>query len=332
MIDRLRFKTYLPGFSLALLLGVLVWLIALSAHWLDPLVAGIVVGMVLRTIIGERRKFSSGLNWAPTVLIPPGIILYGANLRFNLEVVSPLIWLQIIVGLIVVVWICQSLGRLFKLPRPTSLLLAIGTAICGASAIMIARPAVEGDNRNTATAVLVITVWGLLGLLFLPYLADIFDMNVSNQARLFATTLQQTGLVKAAASHVGRDCLTVAMTIKVARTVTIIPLLLIVGTLYRMPYLKEEPDQGQNFKVHIPWYLWGFVGCGLLFAFVSSLAPYVYPISMLSSLAWTMSMVSIGLTVDMKEVINTLAKPLIVGLIAWIGLIAVFMYAYLNTI
>ncbi|MFH1874081.1 MAG: putative sulfate exporter family transporter [Pseudomonadota bacterium] len=327
-----KIKLYGPGFLLALLLGIVVWLVALSANWLDPLVVGIVCGMVLRTIIGERQKFSPGLNWAPTILIPPGIILYGANLRFNLEVVSPLIWLQILVGLIVVVWICQSLGRWFKLSSATSLLLAVGTAICGASAIMIARPAVEGDNRNTASAVLVITIWGLFGLLFLPYLAEIFGMDVAAQARMFATTLQQTGLVKAAASHVGRDCLTMAMTIKVARTVTIIPLLLVVGALYHLPSLKESSAGAPNFKVRIPWYLWGFVGCGLLFAFVSGLAPYVYPVSMLGSLVWTMAMVSIGLTVDMKDIINTISKPLLVGLIAWLGLIAVFIYAYLNTI
>lgn len=325
----MRIKYFLPGAALSLTVGVVVWILAGFWSWLDPLISGIICGIALRTIIGERPRLLPGLNLTPAVLIPPGIIFYGANLRFNFEVVSHLIWLQIFVGIIIVVWICSSLGRILKVEKPTSLLVAVGTVICGASAIMIARSTVEGDNRDTAKALLVITIWGLVGLIGLPYLAQLLNMDVATQAQLYATTLHQTGFVKAAASHVSQTCLDTAMIIKIARTMMIIPLLLAVGMLSHFDALKKSGDK--NFKVRIPWYLWGFVASGLIFSFVPHLSPLIPYVSLTSSLLWTMAMVSIGLTVDIRKLVPSLGRPLLLGLGAWLALLAIFFYTYINT-
>ena len=330
ILMRARFKNFLPGILLSLTAGIGIWILAGLWSWLDPLIGGIICGMILRTIIGERPQLLPGLNWAPVILIPPGIIFYGANLHFKFEVVSHLIWLQIFVGIIIVVWICSSLGRILRVDKPTSLLVAVGTVICGASAIMIARPTVGGDNRDTAKALLVITIWGIVGLIGLPYIAKLLDMNVLTQAQLYATTLHQTGFVKAAAAHNSQACLDSAMTIKIARTMMIIPLLLAVGMLSHFEVLKKSGDK--NFKVRIPWYLWGFLASGLMFSFIPHLSPLIPYVSLGSSLLWTMAMVSIGLTVDIKEIVPSLGRPLILGLGAWLVLLAIFFYTYINTL
>jgi uncharacterized membrane protein YadS len=105
-----------------------------------------------------------------------------------------------------------------------------------------------------------------------------------------------------------------------------------VGTLYHFPSLKVAEEKAGTFKVRIPWYLWGFIICGLIFAFVSALAPYVYSVNLAASMIWTVAMVSVGLTVDIKEVFGSLGKPLLVGLAAWLGLLGVFIYTYVNTL
>lgn len=331
-MEAAKIKNHLPGVVLSLTLGAAVWILAGHWSWSDPLVSGIVLGVLLRTAIGERPMLKPGLDWTPAFLIPPGIIFYGASLRFDFKIVSPLVWLQIFIGIIIVVWICNSLGRILKVESPASLLVAVGTAICGASAIMIARPTVEGNNRDTAKALLVITVWGLVGLIGLPYLAKLLDMNTSTQAQLYATTLHQTGLVKAAAASVGKTCMDTAMTIKIARTMMIIPVLLAVGTISHFQTLKKPEDKYQKFKVRIPWYLWGFVAAGLMFSFIESLHPLAPYVTGTSSLLWTMAMVSIGLTVDIREIFGSLARPLLVGLGAWLALLGVFFYTYINAL
>lgn len=325
--SRLKFA---PGFSLALVAGIAIWYISSLANWIDSLVAGILFGMILRTLIGERPLLSSGLYWAPRILIPPGIILYGARLQLDLDVINPVTWLQILVGLIIVVWLARTVGRWLKIPQPTTLLLAIGTAVCGASAIVIAAQTVNGNKRHTTTALIVITIWGLVGLGLLPLLAGLMNMNVQDQALLYATTLQQTGIVKAAAAQAGETCLSIAIAIKTARIATIIPLLLIAGTLSYLPHLKEPPSKRAHYKVRIPWYLWGFIISGLCFYFVPQLQSYTSTANAANGLIWTMAMVSIGLTVDVRGVMRSLGRPLLAGFIIWLGLLLVFLYTYSN--
>jgi len=323
-------KSSLPGFSVAVAAGIAVWFFSSLFAWMDPLVAGIIFGMLLGTVLGEKKLLTPGLNWAPKFLIPPGIILYGANLQFDFKIVSPIVWLQILVGLVIVVWLATTVGKWFKLPGPMSLLLAVGTAVCGASAIVIATETVDGKKRDTATSLLVITIWGLVGLMLLPYFADLIGMHVPDRALLFATTLHQTGLVKSAAIKSGIDCLNMAMAIKTARIVMIIPLLFIVGTVHYVPYLRESTESEHKFKVKIPWYLWGFIISGICFSFIPFLAKHVAEVNPINALIWTMAMVSIGLTVNAKKIVTQIFRPLMVGLILWLGLIMVFLYTYFN--
>jgi uncharacterized integral membrane protein (TIGR00698 family) len=330
-MERSRFRQLFSGVSLSLALGAAIWVPSKLLNWPEPLAIGIICGMVLRTLMGERPRLLPGLDWTPTLLIPAGIILYGANLRFDFKIVPPLIWLQIVIGVVIVIWICSSLGSALKIKVPTSLLVAIGTAICGASAIMIARSAVRADNRDTATALLVITIWGLLGLFGLPYLAGLLDMDTVPQAQLFATTLQQTGFVKAAAAHVGPVCLNIAVTIKLARTLMIIPALLALGTLSHFLVERAPDEEKQPFQVRIPWYLWAFLASGLMFSFIPFLSPFAPYVKNAASLMWTMAMVSIGLTVDIREIGGSLFRPVVLGLAAWLSLLAIFFYTYFNT-
>lgn len=326
---RSRATEVVPGFLLTITLGALIWFVSKHISWADPLVAGILGGMLLRAIIGERHYLAPGFAWTPTVLIPPGIILYAAHLRFDMSIVSPLVWFQILVGLIIAIWIARSIGTWLGLSDATSLLIGIGTAVCGASAIVIAKDAVEGRPRDTATALIVITIWGLAGLLVLPPLAAYLKMTVSEQGLLYATTLHQTGLVKAAAQSVGTACLNIAMAIKSARIIGIIPLLLISGMLHHLPSLTASRQARKQYKVRIAWYLWVFIAAGICFNVFPATAPLIPTFNFINTIIWTMAMMSIGLTVDIKQVFASIGKPLIAGFIIWMGILVVFLYTYL---
>jgi len=319
----------MPGFLLTITLGALIWYLSKHVNWIDPLVAGILGGMLIRAIIGTRGHLTPGFAWTPKVLIPPGIILYAAHLRFDLDVVSPLIWFQLVVGLIIAIWAARSIGSWFGLRDATSLLVGVGTAICGASAIVISKDAVEARPRDTATALIVITIWGLAGLLFLPPLAGYIGMNANEQGLLYATTLHQTGLVKAAAAGVSSTCLNIAMAVKSARIIGIIPLLLIAGTLHHLPSLTASRRTRKHYKVRIAWYLWAFIAAGICFNVIPAMTTIIPTCNFINTILWTMAMTSIGLTINIKKVFASIGKPLITGLIAWIGVLVVFLYTFL---
>lgn len=327
--ERRKAQQIVPGFILAIALGTTIWFVSSRIAWIDPLVAGIVGGMLLRAIIGERRHLVPGFAWTPGVLIPPGIILYAAHLRFDTAVVTPLVWFQLLVGLIIALWAARSIGSWLGLRDATSLLIGVGTAVCGASAIVIAKDAVEARSRDTATALVVITIWGLFGLTILPPLAAYLKMTVQEQGLLYATTLHQTGLVKTAALGVSNACLNVAMAIKSARTIGIIPLLLIAGTLHHLPSLTASRRARKQYKVKIAWYLWVFIAAGILFNTVPALTPVIPTCKFINAIIWTMAMTSIGLTINLREVFTQFTRALIAGLIVWLGIIMVFAYTFI---
>lgn len=323
----------LAGFILAIVVGLFAWWIAGFHKALDALVVGIVLGMVIRTFLGERAYLLPGLEFAPKFFIPLGIILYGVNLKFHKLIVVPgIFWLQLIIGMVVIFLVAVYLGRKLGIRDQLSLLIATGTSICGASAIALATPLVKADSEETGASLITITIFGLIGMFLYPLAITYFELSKTGYALLCATTLHQTGLVKTAAFAMGKDCLYLALSIKMARTALIIP---IIGflcwytgrkTTEGSPERERREEKKEKFFLfRIPWFLWVFVLVGFLVSFIPTLAPLAKTLKPWAGFFWTFALTSIGLTVDLKRMLNVGGVPLIVGLATWLTAIGVFI-------
>lgn len=310
------------GLLLAFGLGVLACWLAAFHEAASALVVGIILGMVVRTVIGDRPYLLPGLELAPKVFIPLGITLYGMNLQFNrLPQVPGLFWLQLLVGTVAIFLVAVFLGRLLGMKDKTSFLVAIGTAICGASAIAITTPVVKGDSEDAGASLITITVFGLFGLLLYPLAVTYFAFDQTKYAVLCATTLHMTGLVRSAAISMGEICLNLATVIKMARTALIIP---IVSFLWWYFHRRERVKK-KAILFHIPWFLWAFIAMGLLASFVPALAPVVVVLKPWARIFFAVALTSIGLTVDLKKMLNAGGAPLILGLACWLAAIGAFI-------
>ncbi|MFH1612221.1 MAG: putative sulfate exporter family transporter [bacterium] len=202
----------MSGFILTIIIGFIALWIAKFHKALDPLVIGIVLGIVIRTFLGERHYFLLGFDFAPKFFIPLGIIFYGINLEFHKLAAIPVIfWIQLIIGIILIFLIALYLGRRLGAGTAIPLLIATGTAICGASAIAIATPIVKADSEDTGASLITITIFGLFGMMVYPLVLTCFTLSNTEYAFLCGTTLHQTGFVKLAAKALGDDCLKMAM-------------------------------------------------------------------------------------------------------------------------
>ncbi len=314
----------IPGLGLAITLGLSAYWVAGLNKAMDALVVGIVFGMLARSAIGERKMLLPGLGLAPKILIPLGIILYGVNLEFHkLASVPAIVWLQFLVGIVIVFWVAVYVGSRLGLSDKTQLLIGMGTSICGASAIILASPVIEAEKEDTGMSLLVITILGFLGVATYPAIQSFLSMSWQSYAFFCATTLHQTGLVKMAANFLGKECVDLAICIKMARTATIIPILL--GFSWYASYLAVT--KGMKARFGVPWFLWGFLLIGLLFSF-SQIGQYSKAIKPWASLAFTFALTSIGLGVDIKKIVFTLPKPILLGALAWLSIIALFFFGY----
>jgi len=315
-------KARWQGLALTVLIGLVAYWLASFDEAIDRLVVGLILGMVMRSVMGDRPRFLPGFALAPRVFIPLGVIFYGINLKFNrLAEIPAIFWLQLIIAIVAIFAAAILLGRWLRVSRTNSLLIAVGTAICGASAIAMTTPVVKADSEEAGASLITITVFGLIGLLVYPLAITYFAFSETQYAILCATTLHMTGIVKAAAVALGEGCLSLAVSIKMARTALIIT---IIGFLYWYTG-RGEGIEKKGILLRIPLFMWIFVLVGLATSFVPGLGSAAALLKPWAGIFFTMALTSIGLSVDLKKMLNVGGAPLIVGLVCWLICIAVFI-------
>lgn len=313
-------RTTGPGLSLAVLIGALVYGISvrLNSPVVDPLVLAMVAGVVLRTTVGRRAMFGAGFAAAPLVCIPVGIVFYSVkNLNFvTYSEVRPTSML--LAALIVFVYFATILilGRLLGQRDRVSYLTAVGSGICGASAITIASPAVDADSDDIAVSLLAVTTAATVALFtLLPFVATTLGMTDQTYGLLSGSVLQITGFVKAAVMNVpflsrhlsDKELASLALSVKATRYL---------GLLIAIPLFASLTQK----RFYIPWTLWLFLGAGLLGTWIcvthrdfysTTLIPVVKP---LYGISWSIAMTAIGLNADVRQLLsNNGAKALIMA-------------------
>jgi uncharacterized integral membrane protein (TIGR00698 family) len=170
-----------PGVVLALVLGVAGERLA---FWFGTAVLGfrhspisavpiaVLLGLVVRNLIGLPAVYEPGLKLCVRTLLRAGIVLLGLRLSLVVAghvglVAFPIIVVCIAVALLAATW----LGRVLKLPRRLALLIAVGTSICGVSAIGATAAVIDAEDDEVSYAIACVTLFGLVALIGYPFLA-----------------------------------------------------------------------------------------------------------------------------------------------------------------
>jgi len=303
-LKKLQLKDYFEmlkkgwtGFSLAIILGVIAYGIKRFAGspLADSLLIGMLMGIVIKFIIGKDEELEPGFKLAPIIFIPIGIIFYGAiNLDFvQFAGIKPGLLVLLLVIVLVYFASILFLGKLLKQKNKISYLTATGSAICGASAIAITSPAVDAEPDDASISLISVFIIASLGLFILfPFISNLLNLTNETFSLLSAMTLQFTGFVKAATGGFSPELAGFALSIKAARYL---------GLLIAIPLFSSFIKK----KFHVPWFLWAFLLAGLLFSFVKPLAEILNPsFKLLLGIFWSTAMAGIGLNADLKYLLS----------------------------
>lgn len=317
------------GLGLAVAIGIASIYIAKLHISFDSLVVGLILGIVFRSLVSLSGISIPGMDTAYKFFVPLGLVLYGVNLKFgSLAGVSPIAWFQLVVAVVVVFWLASSLSEKMKISREASLLTAAGTAICGASAIAISSLIIHPKKEDIGRSLISITVWGLLGALLYPFVQKALGMTADAYALFTATTLSQTGFVKMAALAMGKNVETLALSIKVLRTILIIPVIGVLWMLFRKNADQSILPEKNNQLIFVYLSLAGFIIMGIIFSFVPALKFYISAVSGYAATAWAFAMASIGLSVDIKTIFAGLARNVFLAFLLWLAVVAIFFFGY----
>ena len=231
----------------------------------------ILFGLVVSNVIRLPKMFKPGLSFAVKKILRLGIILLGIRLSifdvFKLGALGIPIVVVCIIGALI---LTTLVNRWLKLPERLGTLIAVGTSICGVSAIVATGPAIDAEDEEVAYAVAVITIFGLLATLVYPYLAYAIFAGDAVKAGLFlGTSIHDTSQVTGAAlvfSDVfglprGLDVATVTKLVRNVFMAAVIPLM---AFLYARRNSGEAAGKKVSIARLLPLFIVGFLTLAVL--------------------------------------------------------------------
>lgn len=203
-----------------------------------------------------------------------------------------------------------GLGYLYKVERNTTMLIASGTAICGGSAIAAVSPIIDAKNNQITFALTVIFVLNAVALFIFPVIGQALNMSQENFGYWSAIAIHDTSSVVGAGAAYGKEALEVATTVKLTRTLWIIPLSFIVLFLNR----KENKTN----KIKIPWFILYFVIAIVVAYFLPQYQETYNHINWLGKKGMVLALFLIGTSFSIEDLKTAGLKSFLLGISLWI--------------
>lgn len=271
----------IPGVIAAALLA---WVSIVLSEWIGKDLMGfekspisavmlaIVLGLLIGALIKLPDIFLAGISFSVKKILRLGIIMLGIRLTF-FDVLKlggfgvPIVAVCIVGALIITTWINNRL----RLPERLGTLIAVGTSICGVTAIVAASPAIDAEEEESAYAVAVITVFGLFATLFYPYLANIIFANQALQVGMFlGTSVHETAQV-VGAGQIYADIFSNPKAMDVAVITKLVRNVFMAFVIPAMAFYYAQKTQDGEFKGKktsftklFPLFILGFIGMAIL--------------------------------------------------------------------
>ncbi|MED7788646.1 YeiH family protein [Francisella sp. 19X1-34] len=299
---------------------------------ISPLIIGIVLGMALTHTPAAKiiHKWKEGIVFSAKKILRFAIIFYGFNLTFQLIASVGLAGLSVsVIMLVSTLIIGIVLGtRVFGLDRDSSILVAAGSAICGAAAVLATEGTLKSEPYKAAMAVGTVVLFGTTAMFIYPILmkAGLLGHMSDTQYGIFAgSSIHEVAQVVAAGSGASAHAEEVAVTVKMIRVMMLAPMLIIIGIWLAKSVAKAtgkigtKPEKGSIKKI-IPWFAIGFI---IVAGFNSlDLLPVtaVSNIRLADQFLLAMAMTALGLETHVSKFIQAGIKPLVLALIlfAWL--------------
>jgi uncharacterized integral membrane protein (TIGR00698 family) len=316
-----------------LLAAALATAVAALVHHLAPAVSPMTAAVALGVLVGNLRM--GGVGVLPTATRPGlgvaakrvmrlAVVLLGLKLAVS-DILS-LGWPSLVLVCLVVAatfFGTQWLGRKAGLPGDQPLLIATGFSICGASAVAAMNGVTESEERDTVTAVALVTLCGTLAIAVLPLLHHPLGLSDLQFGRWTGASVHDVGQVVAIGQTAGPAALGQAVVVKLMRVALLAPLVTGVALARSR---RSGRAAGEKRPAPLPLFLVGFLACVAIRS-TGVLSPgVVNTAGTVDELLTAAALFALGSTVDVRSLLRTGRKALLVGLASW-ALIATVSYA-----
>ncbi|WP_258535528.1 YeiH family protein [Bacillus sp. 03113] len=280
-------------------------------NYIGPLASAIIIAVIYRQIWGYPEKLRSGIQFSSKNLLRFAIILYGLKLNIDTVFHQGFGLLSLDIGTIVFsIFLTILLAKWLKADFSISLLLGIGTGVCGAAAIAAVSPILKSKEEDTAIGVGIIALIGTVFSIAYITLRSFINLTDIQFGTWAGISLHEIAHVALAAAPAGEDALAIGLLAKLGRVFLLVPLSMIL-----MYWMKRTGKIQPDTKIEFPSFLIGFILMSFFGSYVLGKNFFVPEhvmsyISNVTTFILSMAMVGLGLNVNLKELRKKAIKPL----------------------
>ena len=321
-----------PGLVLCLLLSIPSVLLGRLFPVVGGPVFAILAGMLVSLVLKDRTRYQAGIAFTSKKILQYAVILLGFGLNLSeiakvgaksLPIICTTVSMSLIIAFLIRKWL--------KMPNNISVLVGVGSSICGGSAIAATAPVIGADDEEIAQSISVIFLFNILAALLFPTLGGMMGMSNEGFGLFAGTAINDTSSVTAAAStwdtlhNTNGAVLEYATIVKLTRTLAIIPITLALA-FWRTWQVKRGgavSNGSFDLKKIFPFFILFFVLASIITT-VSTMAgvnPALFQaFKTLSKYFIILAMAAIGLNTDLVKLVKTGGKPIFMGVCCWVGI------------
>lgn len=291
---------------------------------LGPLGLALLLGTLWRAAFGLPVDARQGVTFAGKVLLAWGVVLLGARLELGLLIQAGIkvIVLDVLVVLVGVALI-ERLGKWLGLSKGLRLALAVGSSICGPSAIAAAAPIIKARDDELSVSIGLVSLLGVLGAVGFIFVSPL--LSAESYGLITGGSLQSVGHVLAAGAAHSSEALELATLTKLTRVALLVPVLLMLSWALS----RGEATSETRTLPRLPGFLVGFLLLGAASSGGFIPVPLAEGAGLTSTLLTTAAMAAIGLGVDLKVLRQVGPKALQLALLGFtliVGLAGLYVY------
>jgi uncharacterized integral membrane protein (TIGR00698 family) len=280
----------------------------------SPMIIAILLGMALHNTIGTPVLARAGVVFSLKRLLRLAIVLLGLQLTAQqVAAVGATGMAIILVTLLSTFLVTKALGRLFGVERGLAELIAAGTSICGASAVIAANTVTRAADEDVAYAVACVTVFGSLSMFLYPALPGLLHLDAHHFGLWSGASIHEVAQVVAAAFQDGRDAGEFGTIAKLSRVMLLAPLVLGLGFVATRRGRNEVRG-----RAPLPWFVFGFIaliGVNSLGVVPLEAKQVLVPAT---TFLLTVALAAMGLETDIGKLRARGLRPLALGAASWV--------------
>ncbi len=337
-IDMVAMRKVVPGicfctgvFFLAYLTSLLIseGLPSNAKSPIPPVMFSVLIGILLRNMIKLDLSLEEGISFSVSYVLRLGIILLGIRIGLGDVIEYGALAVPLIVICIITALFFIRMAKLrFQISTEMSYLIAIGTSICGASAIIALAPVINAKKAEISYAVANIVLWGLFGMFFYPFIAKaLFAENHSATGLFLGTAIHDTAQV-AASGLIYEQYFSNAKVLEIATITKLVrnTFLLLLIPAFGYIYARGKGAGSYSLKKIFPTFVLGFIFMVILRTagdwlasqdlLFSNQSQWQYLVTLLktgSGICLGVAMAALGLSTRLVELRTIGFRPFFVG-------------------